>query len=75
MKKYPKNIKKKKGNGVKVSTLSNGYTCQRGFKFDNAEAQKKSDEVKKHLKALGLNDDEDEENSENELNRSDEYTT
>ena len=68
MEKLAKNYEIKKGNGVKVSTLSNGYTCQRGFKFDNAEAQKKSDEVKKHLKALGLNDEEDEENSNEDGN-------
>eukprot|EP01091_Cochliopodium_minus_P020202 TRINITY_DN874_c0_g1_i1.p1 TRINITY_DN874_c0_g1~~TRINITY_DN874_c0_g1_i1.p1 ORF type:complete len:496 (-),score=153.47 TRINITY_DN874_c0_g1_i1:70-1557(-) len=66
LEKLAKNYELKKGAGIKVNNLYDGFVGQHGYKFDNEEANKKSDEVKKHLKALGLNTDKDEEINDSE---------
>ena len=60
LEKLAKNYEIKKGAGLKVNYVNNGYIGTKGYKFDNVEAQKKNDELKKHLKALGLDTDKEE---------------
>jgi ATP-dependent RNA helicase DDX46/PRP5 len=69
LEKLAKNYEIKKGAGLKVKTVPNGYVATKGYKFDNAEAQKKNEELKKNLKALGLDTDKDEPEDSDEEER------
>jgi ATP-dependent RNA helicase DDX46/PRP5 len=65
LKKLAEGFNKKKEEGQLVAVPSSGYGG-RGFKFDEAEEQKKKEELKLQKKAMGIDDGSDEEGGDDD---------